>query len=101
MLVAFTTIVSLVVDFAGPDGDQLGALLQMDKVAIAHGELWRLWTVTLVHAPLTQMPLHLVFNMYALWLAGPFVERLYGRAVFLVGYLAVRCRRLPDDVRVR
>lgn len=87
MLVAFTTIVSLIVDFAGADGDQLGNLLALDKVAVAHGELWRLLTVTLVHAPLTQMPLHLLFNMYALWLAGPFVERLYGRWRFLAFYL--------------
>lgn len=86
-LVAFTTIVSLVIDFAGPDGDALGNLLLLDKVAIAHGEIWRLWTVTLIHAPLTVMPFHLLFNMYALWLAGPFVERMYGRWRFLVFYL--------------
>ncbi len=86
-LIAFTTIVSLIVDFAGPDGDALGNLLAMDKVALAQGEIWRLWTVTLVHAPLTVMPFHLLFNMYALWIAGPFVERLYGRWRFLVFYL--------------
>lgn len=87
VLVAFTTIVSLIVDFAGADGDTLGNLLALDKVAVAHGEIWRLWTVTLVHAPLNVMPLHLLFNMYALWLAGPFVERLYGRWRFLAFYL--------------
>jgi membrane associated rhomboid family serine protease len=87
VLVAFTTIVSLVVDLGGPLGDDLGRLLPLDKVAVAHGELWRLWTVTLVHAPLSVMPLHLIFNMYALWLAGPFVERLYGRGRFLAFYL--------------
>jgi membrane associated rhomboid family serine protease len=87
VLVAITTIVSLVVDFGGKPGDELGLLLIMDKVALAAGEIWRLWTVTLVHAPLTQMPLHLLFNMYFLWLAGPFVERLYGRGVFLSFYL--------------
>jgi len=36
---------------------------------------------------LTENPLHLLFNMYFLWLAGPFVERLYGRGMFLVFYL--------------
>jgi membrane associated rhomboid family serine protease len=87
VLVAFTTIVSLIVDFAGPEGAQLGDLLALDKVAVAQGEIWRLWTVTLVHAPLTVMPLHLLFNMYALWLAGPFVEQLYGRWRFVVFYL--------------
>jgi membrane associated rhomboid family serine protease len=34
--------------------------------------------VTLVHAPLNQMPLHLIFNMYFLWLAAR-RERLYAR----------------------
>ena len=86
-LIAFTTIVSLIIDFAGPDGIALGNLLALDKVALAHGEIWRLWTVTLVHAPLTVMPFHILFNMYALWIAGPFVERLYGRWRFLAFYL--------------
>lgn len=87
VLVAITAVVSLVVQFAGTAGEELGLLLIMDKVALAAGELWRIWTVTLIHAPLTQMPLHLLFNLYALWLAGPFVERLYGRWVFLAFYL--------------
>jgi membrane associated rhomboid family serine protease len=87
VLVAITAVVSLVVQFAGTAGEELGLRLIMDKVALAAGELWRIWTVTLIHAPLTQMPLHLLFNLYALWLAGPFVERLYGRWVFLAFYL--------------
>ena len=87
-LVAFTTIVSLIVDFGGAEGGQLGDLLALDKLAVAEGEIWRLWTVTLVHAPLTAMPFHLLFNMYALWLAGPFVEQMYGRWRFLLFYLA-------------
>ena len=33
-------------------------------------------------------PLHLLFNMYLLYLAGPFTERLYGRMPFLLVYLA-------------
>ncbi len=87
IVVAVTAIVSLVANFAGPDGDALKALLMLDKPAVAAGEIWRLWTVALVHASLQQMPLHLLFNLYALWLAGPFVERLYGRTVFLAVYL--------------
>jgi rhomboid protease GluP len=87
-LLAATVVVSLFVDLAGQVGQELGALLLLDKPAVAAGELWRLATVTLVHAPLTQMPLHLLFNMYALYLAGPFVERLYGRGAFLLIYLA-------------
>lgn len=87
IIVAITAIVSLVVNFAGSDGTLLGTVLRMDKVGLAAGDLWRLWTVTLVHAPLQQMPLHLLFNLYALYLAGPFVERLYGRRAFVLFYL--------------
>ena len=87
VVVAVTAIASVVVDFAGSEGTALGDLLAMDKAGLAAGEVWRLWTVTLVHAPLQQMPLHLLFNLYAIWLAGPFVERFYGRGVFLALYL--------------
>jgi rhomboid protease GluP len=88
LTIAVTVIVSLVVDFAGKPGDELLNLLALDKVAVAQGEIWRLWTVTLVHAPLVVNPFHLLMNMYALYLAGPFVERMYGRVTFLAIYLA-------------
>ncbi|MDP2350123.1 MAG: rhomboid family intramembrane serine protease, partial [Chloroflexota bacterium] len=87
VVVAVTAIVSLVVNLTGSEGTTLRDLLAMDKVGLAAGEVWRLWTVTLVHAPLQQMPLHLLFNLYALWLAGPFVERFYGRKAFVALYL--------------
>jgi rhomboid protease GluP len=83
ILVGVTVLISLFISYAGPAGDDLGNQLLLDKVAVAHGEIWRLWTVTLVHANL----IHLGFNMYALWLVGPFVERLYGQWRFLVFYL--------------
>ena len=81
------SIVSLTTDFAGQAGQELLRLLELNKPLVAAGELWRLWTVVLVHAPLGEMPLHLLFNMYFLYLAGPFVERLYGRWTFLALYL--------------
>jgi rhomboid protease GluP len=86
-LLVVTVITSLLANPFSPAGETLLGILALDKVAVAAGELWRLWTVTLVHAPLVQMPLHLLFNMYALYLAGPFVERLYGRGPFLLIYL--------------
>ena len=86
-VLAVTVVVSLTCNFAGQAGIELFELLMLNKPLVATGELWRLWTVALVHAPLTDMPLHLVFNMYFLYLAGPFVERLYGRWTFLALYL--------------
>jgi len=67
----------------GRDGQQLAELFALDKTALAHGELWRLITPVLVHANL----LHIFFNMYALWIAGPIVEAIYGARRFLAMYL--------------
>ncbi len=63
--------------------------LALDKVAVAAGEVWRLWTVTLIHAPPTDGfgILHLAFNMYALYVVGPIVERFYGGWLMLLFYL--------------
>jgi membrane associated rhomboid family serine protease len=67
--------------------DVLYPLLWLDKSAVADGEYWRLLTVTLVHAfPIFGL-MHLFFNMYALYLAGTIVERLYGPWRFLGLYL--------------
>jgi len=78
VLVGLTLAVSLAANFIPPEVIDLYGILALVKPLLAEGELWRLWTVTLVHAPLQQMPLHLVFNAYLLYLAGPFVERMYG-----------------------
>jgi membrane associated rhomboid family serine protease len=48
-----------------------------------HGEWWRMLTCTFLHFGF----LHLLFNMYALAVAGPLVERLLGNVGFLVMYL--------------
>lgn len=87
VIIIVTTVISLLGSLLGPLGDDIVNALALDKVALASGEIWRLWTVTLVHAAIYQNPLHLLFNMYALWLAGPLVERMYGRWRFLGFYV--------------
>ena len=82
VIIVVTTIISLIAELSGPLGEELKFFFALDKVAIANGELWRLWTVTFVHGGF----LHLFFNMYALWIVGPFVEQLYGRWRFLAFY---------------
>ncbi len=60
--------------------------LALTYQGIQSGEYWRLFTVVLVHDD--RLPLHLAFNMYALFLVGPIVESLYGHVRFLLLYLA-------------
>ncbi|MBF6604084.1 MAG: rhomboid family intramembrane serine protease [Chloroflexi bacterium] len=64
-------------------------ILWLSKAGVAAGELWRLVTVVLVHAPdPTFFFIHLGFNMYALYLVGPVVEAIYGGPRMLFMYLA-------------
>jgi membrane associated rhomboid family serine protease len=83
LIIAVTSIVSLTA-LLSSEGQQLYDWLELDKFAVAQGEYWRLWTVTLLHGDL----LHLAFNMYALYLAGTIVERWYGSLRFVAFYLA-------------
>ena len=83
VVIAVTSIVSLTALFSN-DGQSIYDLLQLDKPAVAAGEYWRLWSVTLLHGDL----LHLAFNMYALYLAGTIVERWFGSSRFAFIYLA-------------
>ena len=59
-------------------------LFALDKEAVAGGEVYRLLSVVLVHD--NRLPIHLLSNMYALFLVGPLVEGLYGRVRFLAAY---------------
>jgi len=53
------------------------------------GEWWRLVTPIFLHVQLPGLgPLHLLANMYGLWQLGPYVERLYGSARFVVFWVA-------------
>ena len=96
MIIAVTSIISLTALFA-QDGQAFYDLLQLDKLAVADGEYWRLWSVTLLHGDL----LHLAFNMYALYLAGTIVERWYGSLRFLRLLPGLRRRGLGGELRVR
>ena len=51
----------------------------------ATAEPWRLLTAAFLHSP--SSPLHILFNMYALWLTGPYLESLLGRVRFAALYL--------------
>ncbi|HEX7295958.1 MAG TPA: rhomboid family intramembrane serine protease, partial [Pyrinomonadaceae bacterium] len=63
--------------FSEPVLDAYGAKL---NELIRAGEWWRFVTPMFIHVNLP----HLLVNMYSLWVVGPYVERLYGSAKFVV-----------------
>jgi membrane associated rhomboid family serine protease len=79
LIVGITVVISLFADSV----PGLTDALQLDPAAVRNGELYRLVSVTLVHAGL----LHLLLNMYALWIVGPIVEQAWGRWVFAGFYV--------------
>jgi membrane associated rhomboid family serine protease len=64
--------------------DDLFRLFAQINALIAEGEWWRIFTVVLLHASIT----HILFNMWALWVLGPQIERGVGTWPFVSLYLA-------------
>jgi membrane associated rhomboid family serine protease len=63
-----------------------GPLLEQNVInafSVAQGEWWRIITSAFFHIG----PLHLLMNMYVLYLYGPVVEQMYGHFEFLAIYL--------------
>jgi membrane associated rhomboid family serine protease len=57
---------------------------------LGRSEPWRFLTAAFAHSPQLMgnaLPLHLAFNMYALWIMGGYLEPLLGRARFVATYL--------------
>ncbi|MEO7664225.1 MAG: rhomboid family intramembrane serine protease, partial [Candidatus Limnocylindrales bacterium] len=81
LILGLTVIVSF---FAlSNDGFEIFRGLELDKAKVAGGELYRLLTASLLHVNIV----HLALNMYALYLLGPLVERIWGTATFGLFYL--------------
>jgi rhomboid protease GluP len=59
-------------------GAKLNALIDQQH------QYWRFVTPMFVHVNL----IHLLVNMYSLWMLGPYVEKLYGSAKFVVFWVA-------------
>ena len=65
-------------------GDELVGRLAMWNRGVAAGQWWRMFTVVLLHANF----MHILFNMWALWVLGPQIEREAGGPRFVALYLA-------------
>ncbi len=62
----------------------LHRLGQLEPLSVRYnGEYWRMFTALFLHYG----PLHLAFNLYALWVIGPGLERAIGAWRFLFCYL--------------
>jgi len=53
---------------------------KLNRLINENGQWWRFVTPIFIHVNLP----HLLINMYCLWIIGPYVEKLYGSAKFLV-----------------
>ena len=63
-------------------GDYFKAMFANNSLAVKSGEVYRLLTCMFLHAD----SIHLIFNMYALFIVGPQVERYYGKRRFALIY---------------
>ena len=64
-------------------GEQLLLFGAKVNILVAYGQYWRLLTAMFLHIGI----MHLFFNSYALYIYGPIVESLFGKAKFIVVYL--------------
>ena len=72
----------------GAMGDVLLAYGAKYNSLIREGEWWRFVTPIFLHVHLPGLgPLHLLSNMYGLFMLGPYVEKLYGSARFTVFWI--------------
>lgn len=78
--------VAVFVIFMLDDGQRLRTIADFAqlKAAIEAGELWRILTSMFLHANIT----HILFNMWALYLFGPALERRFGSVSFVALYFA-------------
>jgi membrane associated rhomboid family serine protease len=82
-ILATTVGIGLATIFSPGSEDLFIRLFALDKGRVESGELYRLVSVVLVHGGI----LHLASNMYALFMVGPLVEQMYGRATFALIYV--------------
>ncbi|HEX9643745.1 MAG TPA: rhomboid family intramembrane serine protease [Acidimicrobiia bacterium] len=81
-----TVAVQLLVYFNRPLWNDVANALAHANPALADGEVWRMVTHALLHSPASM--LHILFNMYALYLFGPALERRVGSLPFGLFYAA-------------
>jgi membrane associated rhomboid family serine protease/Tfp pilus assembly protein PilF len=83
LVACFAGELTLGVDPVSPTTEQLFRTGAGFGPMLVRGEWWRLLSSTVLHAGLV----HLGFNLWALWAAGRFAERIFGNLSFAALYL--------------
>lgn len=86
ILIAINVVVFLLMYLLGNGSTHVGTLLSFGAnyaPYVLEGEYWRLLTSAFLHIGV----IHLVFNMYALYVIGPQLESFYGKGKYLIIYL--------------
>lgn len=81
--VGLAAVFFVLTGFGRSFGPLFEALAQWN-VAVSEGEWWRIFTPILLHASIT----HILFNMWALYVLGPQIERGVSTTPFVALYLA-------------
>ena len=88
VFLAVNVLIFLLMSSAGPGGSENNAVLMAYGAKynslIKEGEWWRLVAPVFLHIGW----LHLLVNMYSLFILGPYVEKLYGSAKFVFFWIA-------------
>ena len=97
-LIWMNLLVFLSMYIFGSGSNHVGTLLKFGanyKPFIELGEVWRLLTSAFLHIGL----LHLLCNMYALYVIGPQLESFFGKTKFLIIYIfSAVCGNLFSDI---
>lgn len=83
-LIAINVAIFLIGRLDSTAGQEIFVNAAQYKPLIDDGEFWRVFTAMFLHANFT----HLLFNMWALYLFGPALERRFGSTSFAAIYLA-------------
>lgn len=107
-VVTLTLIALCAAVYVGQLADDRVTLELMFVPLLAETEPWRFLTAAFAHSPGSVM--HILFNMFALWITGQYLEPLLGRVKFLVLYLVsavggsvgfLLLAQLPDQLGAR
>ncbi len=85
-LIAINVLIFILMYILGSGSENISTLIKFGALSkayiIMNSEFYRLFTSAFLHIGL----IHLMFNMWALYVVGPQVENLFGKAKFLIIY---------------